>query len=193
MTARALGYNRGVSTAARYEALLERIRAEFPGFRIVRKDDSRLQRVIHLALVALTLGGMRRYLDGYQTTLGETVYVTADWEQKHFEERIITLRHERVHMRQFERLTPVGMAAIYLLWPAPMGLAYGRARLEWEAYRETIRAVAEMRGVAAARDPALRERIIAQFTGPAYGWMWPFERTLHRWYDEAVADLEVQA
>jgi hypothetical protein len=185
---RARTYNGRVS-AARYEALLARIRAEFPGFRLVRKDRSRLQRAIHIALVIVTLGGMRRYLDGYQTTIGQTVYVTADWDERPYEDRIITMRHELVHLRQFRRLTLPGMAIVYLLWPVPMGLAYGRARLEWEAYRETLRAVAELRGPEAARDPALRERIISQFTGPSYGWMWPLRRQVERWYDEAVAAL----
>jgi hypothetical protein len=181
-------YNQRVS-AARYHALLERIRAEFPAFRIVRKDRSRLQRAIHLALVIVTLGGMRRYLDGYQTTIGQTVYVTADWDERPFEERIITMRHELVHMRQFQRLTPLGMAVVYLLLPLPMGLAYGRARLEWEAYRETLVAVAELRGLEAARGAALRERIVSQFTGPSYGWMWPLRRQVERWYDDAVAAI----
>jgi hypothetical protein len=185
---RARTYNQRVS-AARYEALLARIRAEFPGFRLVRKDRSRAQRAIHIALVIVTLGGMRRYLDGYQTTIGQTVYVTADWDERSYEERIITMRHELVHLRQFQRLTLPGMAIVYLLWPLPMGLAYGRARLEWEAYRETLRAVAELRGLEAARDPALRERIISQFTGPSYGWMWPLRHQVERWYDEAVAAL----
>jgi hypothetical protein len=176
-------------SAANYEALLERIRAEFPGVRIVRKDRSRLQRAIHRALIVVTLGGMRSYLDGYQTTIGQTIYVTADWESRPFADRIITMRHELVHLRQFRRLTLPGMAIVYLLLPLPMGLAYGRARLEWEAYRETLRAVAALRGLEAARDPRLRERIIAQFTGPSYGWMWPMRRQVERWYDEAVAAI----
>jgi hypothetical protein len=182
-------YNGGVSAAARYEALVERIRAEFPGVRIVRKDRSPLSRAIHVALVAVTLGRMRRFLDGYQTTIGQTIYVTPDWDERPFEDRVITLRHELVHLRQFQTLTFPGMALVYLLLPLPMGLAYGRARLEWEAYRETIRAVAEIRGRDAARAPALRARIVSQFTGPSYGWMWPFRRQVERWYDDAVDEL----
>ncbi len=177
-------------SAARYEALLERIGAEFPGFRIVPKHRSPLQRAIHVGLVIVTLGKMRRYLDGYQTTIGQTVYVTPDWDERPLVDRIITMRHELVHMHQFRRFTLPGMAILYLLLPLPMGLSYGRARLEWEAYRETIRAVAELRGIEAARDPALRERIVSQFTGPSYGWMWPFRRHVEGWYDDAVAELE---
>jgi hypothetical protein len=72
----------------------------------------------------------------------------------------------------------------------PVGLAYGRARIEWEAYTETIRATAEIRGLAAARHPDLRHHILKQFTSGAYGWMWPFPRMLNRWYDDALRLIE---
>jgi len=42
----------------RYDALVESLRAEFPGFRIVRKDRSPLHKAIHYALWALTFGKM---------------------------------------------------------------------------------------------------------------------------------------
>src|SRR5690606_30517173 len=103
---------------------------------------------------------------------------------------VILLRHERVHLRQRRRYGTIGMGLLYLLPFFPLGLAYGRARIEWEAYRETLRATAELAGLARARDAALRERIITRFTGPDYGWMWPFRRTIERWYDAAIAELE---
>jgi hypothetical protein len=84
----------------------------------------------------------------------------------------------------------VGMAILYLVPFLPLGLAYGRARLEWEAYEETLRATAEHLGIAAARSPALRAQLIERFTGPDYGWMWPFPETVGRWIDEAVRDIE---
>jgi hypothetical protein len=82
------------------------------------------------------------------------------------------------------------MAFVYLVPFFPLGLAYGRARLEWEAYVETLRATAEHYGLDAVRAPDLRDRIIERFTGPDYGWMWPFPRTVGRWYDETVSVLE---
>ena len=68
-----------------------------------------------------------------------------------------------------------------------MGLAYFRARFEWAAYAETIRATDEVFGRQAAS--GLREHIVNQFTGPSYGWMWPFRRRVERWYDRALASL----
>jgi hypothetical protein len=176
---------------SRYEQLVADIGREFPRFRIVRKNESRLQRGIHYGLVAITFGGMRHYLDGYHTTLGQTVYVTPTWDDHSYDRRYVTLRHERIHMQQFRRFTRLGMALLYGLLPLPMGLAYFRARFEMAAYAESIRAAAEVWGIESVRDPDYRNGILSQFTGPAYGWMWPFRRSLERWYDavvEAVRD-----
>jgi hypothetical protein len=173
-----------------YDALVEALRREFPRFRIVRKDRSRLHRAIHYALLGLTLGRMRSYLDGYQTTIGSTVYVTADWDGRDPLERYVTLRHEAIHLRQFRAFTLPGMALLYLLLPLPMGLAWFRAYFEKEAYAESVRAAAEVWGPGFPRGDAYRRHVIAQFTGAAYGWMWPFRAGLERWYDRVLATIE---
>jgi len=171
----------------RYEELVAKLREEIPGFRVVKKHESRLHRVIHHALKIVTFGQMRDYLDSYQTTIRKTVYVTRDWDEWSADERYVTLRHEAVHLRQFRRWTLPVMALLYLMVPLPLGLAYFRARFEWEAYAETIRATDEVFGRAAAR--ALRTHVVSQFTGPSYGWMWPFRRQVERWYDSTLARL----
>ncbi len=173
----------------RYDALVRQLQAEIPGFRIVCKDQSRLHRVIHKALVIITFGGMRSYLDGYQTTIGRTVYVTADWTERDPLDRYITLRHEAVHLRQFRRFTLPGMALLYVLLPLPLGLAWFRAHFEKEAYAESIRVAAEVHGPEYPRQAWYRAHIIGQFVGPSYGWMWPFRRGLERWYDGVLAEL----
>lgn len=169
--------------------LVAALREEIPGFRVVQKRDSRLHRAIHVALAIVTFGQMRDYLESYQTTIGKTVYVTSDWFERSADDRYVTLRHEAVHLRQFRRWTLPGMAVLYLLVPLPMGLAYFRARFEREAYAETIRAAAEVFGAAHPRRQAFREHVIAQFTGPSYGWMWPFRRSLERWYDGVLSTV----
>ncbi|HSD86726.1 MAG TPA: hypothetical protein VLB44_04400 [Kofleriaceae bacterium] len=174
----------------RYTALVEAIREEIPGFRIVRKDQSRFHRAIHHALVVVTFGRMRSYLDSFQTTIGKTVYVTADWDEREPDERYVTLRHEAVHLRQFRTLTLPVMAVLYVLLPLPMGLAYFRAHFEKEAYAETIRAAAEVWGVGYVRGSRHRNYVIEQFTSASYGWMWPFRGSLERWYDRILASLE---
>lgn len=176
----------------RYQTLVEALRVEIPGFRIVRKDRSAFHRAIHYALMVVTFGQMRTYLDSFQTTIGKTVYVTADWDDWEPDERYVTLRHEAVHLRQFQRYTLPVMAVLYVLLPLPLGLAYFRARFEWEAYAETIRAAAEVHGVGYASGASHRKYVIGQFTGPSYGWMWPFRRQVNRWYDQVVATLGSQ-
>jgi hypothetical protein len=104
-------------------------------------------------------------------------------------DRVILLRHERVHLRQRRRYGAFLMTWLYLIPFFPLGLAYGRARIEWEAYEETLRATAELLGLEAARSPSLRAQIVHRFTGPEYGWMWPFERSVQAWYDRALENL----
>src|SRR6185312_4590281 len=114
----------------RYRALIASLEREIPGFRVVRKDRSRLHRAIDVALRIVTLGKMRDYLSSYQTTIGKTVYVTSDWDSIDPLQRYVTMRHEAVHLRQFRSLTLPVMAVLYVLLPLPLGLAYFRARFE---------------------------------------------------------------
>jgi hypothetical protein len=174
---------------SRYQALLRDIEREFPGFRIVRKDLSWLQRAIHVTLAILTLGGQRRYLTSYQTTIRRTVYVTCAFHELPAAQRYITMRHEREHLRQFRRWTLPGMALLYVFLPLPVGLAWFRAHFEKQGYAETIRAAAEVHGLDHVRRAEHRDHVVRQFCTGAYGWMWPFRRSMERWYDGVVAEI----
>lgn len=170
-----------------HERLLAEIEAEFPAFTIRPKRDDLLQRCIHVALMVLTLGGQRVYLTGYYTVMFGKLWVPDSWARLGDLGRYVLLRHERIHLRQRARLGGVLMAFLYLVPFLPLFLAYGRARLEWEAYAETVRATAEVFGVDAAA--ALRQRIVGRFVGGDYGWMWPFPRRVNRWFDEVMAEI----
>lgn len=158
--------------------------------RVVPKAGLWHQRVADVFLRAVTLGGQDRYLTDYVTTLGHTIYVPSGWEDVPALRRYVVLRHEVVHVRQFERWGVVGMVLLYGLLPLPVGLAWGRARLEWEAYAETLRATAEVEGLDAARDGRLHDEIVARFTGPDYAWMWPFPARVRAWIAACVTDIE---
>jgi hypothetical protein len=175
------------------ERCIAQIHGEFPRFRIVPKARDPLSRAIAVLLRVITLGGQRQYLSHYHTVIGYTLYVPASWETTSDVDRVILLRHERVHLLQRRRYGFGGMALLYLLPFFPVGLAYGRARLEWEAYEETLRATAEHYGLSAVRAPELRAKLVERFTGPDYGWMWPFRRAVEGWYDRAVRDIEMSA
>lgn len=170
-------------------ALLDEMQREFPRFCIVPKKGDPLSRLVDLLLKIVTLGGQSKYLTHYHTVIGDTLYVPSSWESTSPVRKMITLRHERVHLRQRRRYSFAGMAILYLLPILPLGLALGRARLEWEAYRETLRATYELEGRRALFDPALREHVVSQFVGAAYGWMWPFRKQVERWYDQALAEI----
>ena len=132
---------------------------------------------------------MRHYRACYQTTIGATVYFPPDWADRGDDDRYVTLRHERVHLRQFARFTVPVMALLYLLVPLPMGLSWWRAHFEKQAYAETIAAAAEVWGADCVREPAFRGHIVGQFTGASYGWMWPFRGAVERWYDRQLAEV----
>jgi hypothetical protein len=170
--------------------LIREITEEFPRFRIIKKDQNRFSRLIDIALRLVTLGGQNQYLTHYHTVIGNTLYVPLSWESASDVDRAILLRHERVHLRQRRRLGMVLMTFVYLVPFFPLGLAYGRARLEWEAYTETLRATAELCGLQAVRSSSLRDKIVERFTGSAYGWMWPFKSQVNRWYDRVISELE---
>jgi hypothetical protein len=172
-----------------YRELVAELEREFPRFRIVPKSGDRLSAVIDRALKIMTVGGQSSYLTEYRTVIGDTLYVPDGWAQTPAADRIICLRHERVHLRQRRRYTMVGMALLYLALPLPVGLAYFRARMEWEAYRETLRATLELKGQEAVLDPELRAQLLQRFVGPAYLWMWPFPQHVAGWFDEALAEL----
>jgi hypothetical protein len=169
-----------------YETLLFDLRRR--GVRMVSKKDVWHQRLIALLLRVLTLGGQSLYLVRYVTTIGRTIYLTPDWEERSIEDRYMTLRHELVHVEQFRRFGLIPMAFAYLLVPLPLGFAWCRMVLEREAYEETVRAAFEMGGREATDE--LREHVIRQFTSAAYGWMWPFPKNVARWYDEFVDYVE---
>ncbi len=164
------------------------LRAQFPRFAVVEKANRRSQQLVGALLAIATLGAARGYVAQFHTTWGQRLYVCAAWQTMSAAERYILLRHEAVHMAQFKRYGRLGMMLRYAGWPLPLGLAYTRARLEWEAYAQTVAASYEVYG-AAALTPALRAHIIAQFCGADYGWMWPFRRRVGAWYDELVAEL----
>jgi hypothetical protein len=178
----------GRAAGGRHEGLLDEIRAEFPGFQVIDKRERALQRAISVALAVVTLGGQRHYMTQYHTLLFGKLYVPDAWARMDDDARYVLLRHERVHLRQAARMGNLPMALAYLLPFFPLFLAWGRARIEWEAYEETIRATAEVYGIESAR--ALEPEIVRRYVGPDYGWMWPFPGVVRGWFRDAIASVE---
>lgn len=174
---------------AKLDAFIDELMREFPRFRIRRADDSRVFSLAERWLVRVAGQRGSEWINHYFTMVGHTLYVPPYWDGLPAYQRLVVLRHERVHLRQRRRLSLVGMIALYLFLPLPVGLAYGRARLEWEAYRATLEALLELLGPEALADAHLREHIVSQFTTAAYGWMWPFPEHVRAWYDAEIDRL----
>jgi len=173
---------------ALYQALMASLAED--GVGVYEKADSRLCRIIDRALRILTCGKQDRFLKSFVTTLGQRIYVPEGWEHYPLTDRYLTMRHEAVHVRQFRRLTWPGMILTYLLLPLPMGLAAGRAWLEWQAYRETIVATWQLLGPEAAHTEGLADHIVGRFTSADYAWMWLSGRQVRRWIARTLAELE---
>jgi len=170
--------------ATMLSALLVEIQKEFPTFRIVKKQDSFFMRVLHRLLFVVTIGKMTSFLQQYTTTLGTTVYVPTSWELFSDVTKVVILRHERVHMRQASRFSFLLFAFLYIFMWLPLGLSWWRAKFEMEAYAETIQADCDL-GVD-VKGPKYKKWMISQFTGPSYGWMWPFRKTIEQWFDTTL-------
>jgi len=169
------------------DALAKEIRKEFPDFKVVRKTDSSLMRLIHRFLVTITFNSMQSFMTNFVTTVGNTVYIPTEWEFWDDFARYAVLRHERVHMRQSRRYGALLFKLLYIFVLLPGGYATFRTKFEQEAYEESMRALAEHHGtadvllLAAVRDPMLKH-----FTSSEYFWMCPFQDKVERWYDGAV-------
>ena len=173
-----------------YMKFLGETQHEFPQFKVVQKEDSLFMRVCAFGLKLVTLGAQKSFMTGYITTVGATVYVPTGWDFWPDARKLVVLRHERIHMRQARKFGLFLFALLYLLFPLPMGLSYCRARFEWEAYAESMRAQKDLLGLEALQNPKYKESIVRQFTTGAYGWMWPFRSTIESWYENELKEIE---
>ena len=173
-----------------FDQLCEDIRTEFPSFTLVDKGSSFFMKLLNVFLLVVTAGQQKWFMKNFITTIGYTVYVPDGWLTSSPEwDRIVVLRHERIHMRQRKRWGAPLFTLLYLLLPLPIGVSYCRARFEWEAYTETLRAVYEFRGQRVLNDMSFKASIVKHFTSAEYVWMWPFKKTVEKWYDDAVEEI----
>lgn len=165
--------------------LIKSIREEFPKFELIPKDESGFMKLLNVLLLIITVGQQRSFMGQYTTTIGYKVYIPREWNDQRWEVRAVVLRHERVHMRQRQRLGMLMFSLWYLLLPMPLLFAAGRASFEKEAYAESMRADLEYFG-SDYLDAGHRKWMIRQFTGPSYFWMWVGRKSVERWYDSVL-------
>jgi hypothetical protein len=153
------------------------IKAEFPSFELVPKDESKLMKF----LAALLKPFVPDFMKNFATTIGCTVYYPRNWPLTTMYE---VLRHERVHMRDSKKWGSVYYLT-YLLLPLPFVVS-GRAYWEFRGYTETLKMDWEWSGkpLDATGWPVLDEAtldwVVSQFTSSSYLWMFPFPKTLKK-------------
>lgn len=172
-----------------YQSLLDDIKAEFPDFMIVKKQDSRLMKAIDSFLKVITFGKMNTFMNSFITTVGNTVYVPEEWDSRSPSTKAITMRHERVHMRQSRDVGRIKFSLLYIFFPFPTLVAYYRMKFEQEAYEESLKALFEYYGPKFLTQ-ATKDNIVEHFTSAEYFWMWPWKSGVEKWYDKVVAKIK---
>ena len=172
-------------TKEEYQKILNETTNEFPDFEILPKEESKLMKVIDIALKIITFGQMKNFMTGFITTIGNKVYVPGTWGNATLTSKAEIIRHERVHMRQAKRYGRFLFSFLYLVVPLPTAFAYFRKKFEQEAYEESLKALYEYHGEKIFT-PSLKEGMLAHFTTAQYFWMWPWRKDLEKWYDVAV-------
>jgi hypothetical protein len=147
-------------------------------YRIVKKEDSRLMRVIEKLLFFNPMF-MREYI----TTIGTTIYAPGgEIDPK-------VLAHELVHVADYKRWG-ILFSLSYLLFPLPAVFTM-RAYWEKRGYAETIRQWYAL-NPNYPKTPQFRDWIISQFTSSMYLFMCPFRKHMERWYDSQIAELDAK-
>ena len=171
-----------------YDKLLEEVNEEFPDFKILKKSESSLMKTIGKLLKIISFGKMTTFMDSFITTIGTTVYVPDSWDARSVSSKAITMRHERVHMRQARDFGRIAFSLLYLFLPVPLIFAYFRMKFEKEAYEESLKAAYEYYGTKLFTQ-ALKDDIVQHFTSAEYMWMWPWKKSIEEWYDSVVEGI----
>lgn len=148
------------------------------GVKLVRKDNSRLMRVIGWFFNLFKWLTKFDFMEDAWTTVGgKTIYFPVDYPLSYeklqgISSSEVTIRHELVHIRQ-ARKYPVWFQVSYLLFPIFIFFAWFRWRWEREAYMVNIRAGADI------------DRIV-DILWKVYLFPWP-KPWMRKWFREQVA------
>jgi len=136
---------------------------------------------IHYFLMIVTFGKMDGFYDSFTTTIGRTIAFYEGWtpESAGFQS-YITLRHEMVHIRQFERHGTFKMGLMYLF------SGNCRYKFEREAYLESIIAASEI-GLSVNL-----EWYVNTLSGPSYFWACRDKKAILEWFKWQLDALDIK-
>jgi hypothetical protein len=164
-----------MSEINRYQILAAKTKNDYPRFNVKPRRSSWLGPVFWL-LAKIT----GRDYGTFTTTIFSTMYVGETWEKKSSDDRYRTLRHEKMHIRQFHSFPfgrwawPVNhlITAICYLIVLPARWTM-RARFEREGYTQSLLSKYELEGALSAMQMEKNARWIAEtFGGSTYFFMW---------------------
>jgi len=121
-------------------------------------------------------------------TIGNTIWLPANWDKLDDRLKFELLMHEEVHTLQFEKyglgsmtFGVVTMGALYLL-VLPTIWTF-RAKFEREAYYASMRAIWLL---GSQPGPSFVRNLVENFTTRRYVWMQPFRKQVERWVIRAI-------
>jgi hypothetical protein len=143
-----------------------------------KKSETGWCKVVNVLWNILTFSSADDFMNRPSTT-GNHIYMHRGWDYKDTPVTLtyITTRHEAQHLHFFDRFGTVLGLIIYLFLPLPIGLAYGRYRVERNAIVEELLAIHSLGGDAIGR---LSEYVLA-LSGSSYFYAWPFRNSVRYW------------
>jgi len=169
--------------------IIKEIKNEHPNFQVIKKSDSLFMKIIGFLLLVITFGSQKDFMKSYVTTIGETVYTPESWNDWSIDQKVMILKHERVHMRQAVRYGKLWFSILYLFAWFPFVFATYRTKFEKEAYTENLKFAIEKRGEELVKSDKYKENMLSYFLTGKYGWMCPFRGKMEKWYDDTVEEL----
>lgn len=185
------------------DAFVKHVQPQVPGFRVRRKEESWLMRVLNKLLFFTP-----DFMDRYTTTVGNTVYLTENLWSVNSIWAVSTLAHEARHVYDKRRFS-MGLFGFGYLFPQILGVlaflaffswwflaalaflapipAFFRMRIERQGYLMTLCVSWWISGEGAAWSEL--PRVLHQFTGPAYYFMWPFRNGLEKWFRRTLPEV----
>ena len=190
-----------------------------PGFEWAEKHERWTQRFIGF-FFRWVFPINRHYMTKYTSTFYPRVYFPTGLVERDPWRATKILWHEYVHLFDAQRDGPTTFAASYMNWwsiLAPiaigLGIAMAVSGVPWPAFLSLSLALVpwpspwrrdyELRGytmnlvINLWKYGSIREStvdwIVRQFTGPAYGWMWPFRKSMYERVRKIQSDIETGA
>lgn len=156
--------------------------------KLIPKQNHWPSRLIDRLLRIISFGKMHTYVSDYATTWGEKIYTPVKWNSLTIQQRNVILAHEQVHVDQYKRFGKVLMTLIYIA-PLPIFLAYGRYRIELEAFKATANAMLREYGPGILEGEGFANWTAEQLGGPSYIWAWPFKKSIKKKMMAYLAEL----